>query len=111
MPSTDPLDAPHYSLAANPFRIRTSNTQDLKPFRINTYKKPRGGGVLPDRITSSTRPPFNFARGDKPPIQPSLRNTGRRHWTPREITGTLLVTRRVSPRRNPPPPVLPAGSR
>src|SRR5579859_1180667 len=35
--------------------------------------------------------------------------TGRRHWTPCEITGTLLVTRRVSPRRNPLPPAIPAG--
>src|SRR5579859_2194686 len=32
--------------ASNPFRIRTSKTQDLKPFRMNTYKKPpRGDGA------------------------------------------------------------------
>jgi hypothetical protein len=31
----------------NPFRMRTSKTQDLKPFRIRTYEKRRGGrGVL-----------------------------------------------------------------
>jgi hypothetical protein len=29
----------------NPFRIRTSKTKDLKPFRMNTYKKKgRGEG-------------------------------------------------------------------
>jgi len=29
--------------APNPFRIRTSKTQHLKPFRMNTYEKTRGG--------------------------------------------------------------------
>ena len=29
--------------ARNPFTIRTSKTQDLKPFRIRTYEKPGGG--------------------------------------------------------------------
>lgn len=31
--------------APNPFRIRTSKTQDLKPFGMNTYEKTRGGGT------------------------------------------------------------------
>src|SRR5580765_7003179 len=32
--------------ARNPFRIRTSKTQDLKLFRMNTYEITRGGGAL-----------------------------------------------------------------
>ena len=32
-------------LTRNPFRIRTSETQDLKPFGMNTYKKSPGGGL------------------------------------------------------------------
>jgi hypothetical protein len=31
--------------ARNPFTIRTSKTQDLKPFRIRTYEKTRGGAL------------------------------------------------------------------
>jgi hypothetical protein len=57
LPSTDPLDALRYPLAAipfrirtspkrarNPFRIRTSETKDLKPFRMCTSKKTGRGG-------------------------------------------------------------------
>jgi hypothetical protein len=33
--------------ARNPFTMNTSKTQDLKPFRMNTYEKtPRGEGQL-----------------------------------------------------------------
>jgi hypothetical protein len=42
--------------ACNSRRIRTSKTQDLKPFRIRTYEKNRGGGVHRNAYSSSTIP-------------------------------------------------------
>ena len=39
----------------NPFRIRTSKTKDLKPLRMNTYKK-RGEGVAFDKGTDRAHP-------------------------------------------------------
>jgi len=38
--------------APNPFRIRTSKTQDLKPFRMNTYEKRGRGPVIVKQITA-----------------------------------------------------------
>jgi hypothetical protein len=41
--------------ACNSFGIRTSKTQDLKPFRMNTYKKtPRGEGS-PETVRITTK--------------------------------------------------------
>jgi hypothetical protein len=37
----------HQSQACNSCRIRTSKTQDLKPFRMNTYRKTGEGDPLP----------------------------------------------------------------
>ena len=70
--------------APNPFIIRTCKTQDLKPFRMNTYKK-TGEGV-PCRVTSPTQRPYSPARDDKPAIRPSFRSRTetldpvRNHW-------------------------------
>jgi hypothetical protein len=83
--------------ARKPCRIRTSKTQHLKSFRIRTYKK-TGGGGYPSFVISSTSSPYSLAREDNQAFA-----SGPRQWTRREITGTLLVTRRVSPRAFPPP--------
>jgi len=42
-------------LACNPFGIRTSKTQDLKSFRIRTYKKRGGGPVAMGGVSASLR--------------------------------------------------------
>ena len=52
---------------------------------------------------------ISFRGTAKTSIQPIFRLTWRQ-WTPRPIAGTLLVTRRVSPRAVPPTPVRPADS-
>jgi hypothetical protein len=44
--------------AYNPFTIRTSKTQDLKPFRIRTYEKT--GGILPSAHFRSQKPVCNI---------------------------------------------------
>jgi hypothetical protein len=49
--------------ARNPFGIRTSKTQDLKPFRMNTYRKTGEGGPHP----SAQEPPLPSERVPLPP--------------------------------------------
>jgi hypothetical protein len=46
--------------ACNSFRIRTSKTQYLKPFRMNTYKKTGEGGAS---IPIVPRPAARFCQG------------------------------------------------
>jgi hypothetical protein len=57
--------------ARNPFRIRTCKSLDLKSFRIRTYKKTRGVGVLlltkypdicPERPKTVERPSLGIRR-------------------------------------------------
>jgi len=71
------------------FRMNTSKTQDLKPFRMNTSEKTPGGrtvGGTPYRVTSPAWRPYSFARDDKRAIQPSFRggtetlDPVRNHW-------------------------------
>ena len=70
---TGPFDARHRPIAAipfnirtsekhprNSFRIRTSKTNGLKLFRMNTYKKTREGGPLLT-TTSFLKPPLQMA--------------------------------------------------
>jgi hypothetical protein len=87
--------------ARKPCRMRTSKTRGLKSFRIRSYKKTGEGGGVPPAVTSPTSRPYFFPRDGNKPFTQSFA-AGRRQWTRREIAGTLLVTRRASPRARPP---------
>jgi hypothetical protein len=67
--------------------------------------------AYPSRASSFPASPrrISFRGTPSTSIQPIFRLTWRQ-WTPRPIAGTLLVTRRVSPRAVPPTPVRPADS-
>ena len=56
----------------NPFRIRTSKTQDLKLFRMNTYEKTQEGGPLLT-TTSLLKPPLQMAHQCKCKKGPAAR--------------------------------------
>jgi hypothetical protein len=77
-------------LTTIPFRIRTCEKHACKPCRIRTYKKTPGGPPCRYFVPSAPVLPF---KGRQQAIQPNFRG-GPRQWTGREITGTLLVTRR-----------------
>ncbi len=113
--------------APNSFRMRTSKNQDLKPFRIRTYKK--AGEGPPTMLSFTVGQPilavlissvFNLSGSSlrRSAVSASLRypysplrlsivscrlSTPVWRWTWRQIAATLLATRRVSPRRIPPP--------
>ena len=68
---------------SNPSRIRTSKTQDLKPFRMNTSRKtPRG---VPRSFTPSREEPTSVGSYSE-----ALR--GRKYWVP--LTGSWRRRRR-----------------
>jgi hypothetical protein len=123
--------------ACKPRRIRTSETRHLKSFRIRTYKKTPGGwggGPRPlfrplrprtplrGPTSNSTDPALcvRFFSGSTfdcrfQPSAVSIDLAGHSlcvtwRWTATPITGTLLVTRRVSPRARPPSPAVRMGS-
>jgi hypothetical protein len=93
--------------AHKPRRIRSSKTRNLKSFRIRIYKK-TGEGV-PLRRYSAHSEPVLLCEGRQQAIHQAFA-ARRRQWTRREITGTLLDTRRVSPRARPPFPAIRIGS-
>ena len=80
-----------------------------KPFVCHSYEKHRGGGTPHSFVTSATPRPYSLERGGGKPFGQAFA-AGRRQWTGRAIAGTLLVTRRVSRRGNPPSPAVRACS-
>jgi hypothetical protein len=55
----------------NPFTIRTSKTQDLKPFRIRTYEKTGEGGPIKCSLSSAS---------ERDPQRPSVTLIGVPFW-------------------------------
>ena len=110
--------------ACNPFIICTSKTKDLKPRRINTYRKTRGVGVIlltryptkgicPERPTGAKDLPYSNAAcsnpaGERPSGAKDLTNKPNCHPSASErqtgTEGSLLLPRpsRALLRQSPP---------
>ena len=102
--------------SGGPLRVSPSVTlflpypsSPLSPLESALTRKPGLEGGVPPAVTWSTSRPYFFARDGSKPFTQAFA-AGRRQWTRREIIGTLLVTRRVSPRARPPFPAIRMGS-